>query len=89
MPFCRVPLIIDKTATISDVNAILVNLDAADIVADYATLNFYDNGLYMEARYINGDLNIEDTIKGINKNTGHVRIDGEILSAWQCIDGLE
>lgn len=88
MSFCRVPLIIDKTATVSDVNEIIDSLDDANVFIDYTTMIFSDSGLYVDAGYVDGQ-DIERTIEEIRIRTGHVRIDSERLTARKDIAELE
>lgn len=83
-----IPLVIDKTATVSDVNEIVDSLDDVNVFIDYTTMTLSDSGLYVDAGYVDG-LDIARAIEEIRKRTGHVRIDSERLTARKDIAELE
>ena len=71
-------LFIDGSKTLTEVNAIFEKLDDIGIDVDFGTLDFQDDGLYMDAGYN------DDEIKELEKAVTEIgaEIDWNTMADW-------
>lgn len=72
-----IALFINGSHTLSEVYRILEKLDDMGVEVDYGTLDFQDNGLFMDAGYAEDLQDMESKLNAIG-----VEIDWDTMSDW-------
>ena len=73
-------LFIPGGVSLTRTKEILEKLDDLDIEVDYGSLDFQDNGLFIDAGFSSDIDNIEETINSI----GDIEIDWDSMADWDC-----